>query len=72
MIQSGISARKLSTNLEIEVFFEASFSLTFGRDGESGQKQRSPHLAELSYKIRGIEDGTLLHGRLSYGSTVIS
>ena len=43
-----------------------------GRDRESGQKQRSPDLAELSCKIRGIEDGTLLNGRLSYGTTVIS
>jgi hypothetical protein len=72
MIQCGISALKLSANREIEVFFEASFSLTLGRDRESGQKQRCPDLAELSYKIRGTEHGTLLNGRLGYGSTVTS
>jgi hypothetical protein len=44
----------------------------FARKRESGQKQRSPDLAELSDKIRGIEDGALLKDRLSYGVTVIS
>jgi hypothetical protein len=72
MIRCGNSALKLSAKREIEVFLRGLVLIDFGRDRESGQKQRSPDLAERSYKIRGFEDGALLNGLRSYGSTVTS